>query len=439
MKKNESKKPIKEYKNMLSPKSKREKAVKFSQNIFKDFEINKLPLSHKKSQDELLLNKQKIISKKYHRRTKSNSEYYIQNLVNTENNFRNNPSMYQLSFVTKKKEKEKEVENNNSNKSTLSGNKNKNNNENQNNDFHNALSFSCSLKDLRKNLNNSCSSNKNLNVAKNGHNGNIRYYINELNLKNNKSGVFFDNTTNIEETRNTTSININNSNLLYNKHIIEKEKQKEKPKKYIKINRKHHRKIYSSMDNHLKICNTNANIFEEIKEKNSPKNNLHRFIYNNNNIKTKIYKTKFNNYLNFEKRPFRNSEKYYSKYKNDKNFSIIDPIFESYYGEQINNYKTQKKFYNNIKSSKISPKKTKLFNKKPFNATNKNKTKKKIDFIIPKIKKRTHRSQENYSINKIYEIEPIEEFDSVEEIHFMFVQLNQNKKQFFEKNDGNKK
>ena len=58
MKKYDYKKSTKDYKSILSPVSQKPQ-IFFGQDLFKDFEKNKLALSHKKSQDELLLTKQK--------------------------------------------------------------------------------------------------------------------------------------------------------------------------------------------------------------------------------------------------------------------------------------------------------------------------------------------------------------------------------------------
>ena len=55
-------------------------------------------------------------------------------------------------------------------------------------------------------------------------------------------------------------------------------------------------------------------------------------------------------------------------------------------------------------------------------------------FTFPKYKKRNNnKSQEKYLKLKIYEKETINEFDSVEEIHFKFIEINQRKNEFFEK------
>ena len=456
MKKYDYKKSTKDYKSILSPVSQKPQ-IFFGQDLFKDFEKNKLALSHKKSQDELLLTKQNIIQNKYHRRTNSNFGNYNENMTFIENNLGTNPSMYKFSFINKKnkyekekeKEKEKEIENNK--KVLISRNKNVYQNLNQKKQCNNILSFSCSLKDFRKNIIDCYSSNNYLNKLKNNqNNNNFKYYNKEIKLKNNKALFFSENitNTNIEETRNTTSININNSNLMKSK-FNEKEKEKlddDKPIKCIKINRKHKRKLYSSMDNHLNINNNkNINFTESIKEKMSPKSNLHRFIYNKNNIKTNNNVNKTNNYnLNSSKKDFKKNENNLSKIQKDKKIFLINPISESYYDEPLGCcYKSEIELNKDIKinSSIISPEKNNIFNRNNFPSTTKNNNKFIITntFNFSKNKYGMQRSQENFYKNKIQEIEPINEFDSVEEIHFMFVQMIQNKKRFFEKYDINKK
>ena len=435
MKNNWNKKLTKEHKNMLSPTNKNYKNT-FNKNLFKN-EINKSALSQKKSKKHLSPLKKKNASNKYHRRTKSNTQNYIENM---ENNIGINSSVYQLSFITEKKEneKEKEIKNNHINKSAISRNKKIN----QYKRMGNILSISFSLKDISNNIIESSSPHKNVNFSKNNQNSSSKYYNNDTNLKTNKSVYFFDNTTNIEETRNTTSntnfIQINNSNLLYNKHLNNEnnEKEKQNSNKYINRNKKQKRKLYSSMDHKSKYNYTNANDVI-IQEKVKSKYNLHRFIYNNNNIKPKnSIKTNNNyiHYLNSVKKSFKSSENKFSNINKYKNL-YINPIYESYYDEPLSYYKLEKeKENNNINSSKTFKKTTKFFNKNnfPSSTTNKNGIKK---IIIPKNKKRSNKSQENYYKLKIKEVEPNKEFDSVEEIHFMFVQINQSKKSFFNKYD----
>ena len=475
MKKNETKKSTKEYINMLSPSFKRKK-ITFSQDLFRDLETNKIPLSQKRSQNKLLLNQQKVVAHQNHRRNKSNSENYPENLANGENNIGTNPTISQMSFFTKNKQKEKEkyVEYRTYIKNSVSRNlKSSNNNIKQyiQCDNDNVLSFSCSLKDFRNFIINSCSSKNNLNLPKNNHN-NIKYFYNkDIKLKNNKSIFSTDYISNIEETNNTTSINnnnnINSNNLIYSKQIIN---EKGSQKKYIKINRKHSRKLYSSMDNNLKINYTNANNTknneetkekEKEKEKASPKFNLHHFIYNHSNLKTKTNSqntntncsskiNKYNNNINqnilsVPKKSLRNSEKYFPRNKKNKQLSIINPVGESYYDMPCTYYRSDNEYNNDMPTSMVSPKKSKFFNKNnffPSTTTNQNKCKIKNIFTFSKNKLGRQNSQENQCNLKQNENGPmstIKEFNSVEEIHFMFVQINQSKKQFFEKYEKIKK
>ena len=478
MKKNETKKSTKEYKNMLSPSFKRNKMT-FSQDLFKDLETNKMPLTQKRSQNKLFLNKQKVVPHRNHQRYKSNLENYPENITNAENIIGTNPSISQMSFYAKNKpkekgkEKEKYVDYKTYIKNSVSRNiKSNSNNTNQliKFDNDNILSFTCSLKDFRNFVINSCSSKNNFNLPKNNHN----YYNNEIKSKKNKSLFSTDYISNIEDTNNTTSINnnISNSKLIYSKQIIS---EKGKQKKYIKINRKHSRKLYSSMDNNLKINYNNANYSknnEETKEKEKdkiiPKYNLHHFIYNHNNIKTKTNSNKTNintnsncsskinkynyntnkiqNDLSAVKKSLRNSGKLFPKIKNDKKLSIFNPVPESYYDVPCTYYRSENESNKDMPTTMVSPKKSKIFNKSssPSTTTSQNKCKIKNVFTFSKNKLGRQKSQENYCYLKQNGSGPIalntiNEFNSVEEIHFMFVQLNQSKKQFFEKYEQIKK
>jgi CCR4-NOT transcription complex subunit 6 len=472
MKKNETKKSTKEYKNMLSPSFKRNKMT-FSQDLFKDLETNKMPLTQKRSQNKLFLNKQKVVPHRNHQRYKSNLENYPENITNAENIIGTNPSISQMSFYAKNKpkekgkEKEKYVDYKTYIKNSVSRNvKSSSNNTNQliKFDNDNILSFTCSLKDFRNFVINSCSSKNNFNLPKNNHN----YYNNEIKSKKNKSLFSTDYISNIEDTNNTTSINnnISNSKLIYSKQIIS---EKGKQKKYIKINRKHSRKLYSSMDNNLKINYINDNYSknnEETKEKDkiSPKYNLHHFIYNHSNIKTKTnsyntntncsnkinkynYNTSTNqNNLSTAKKSLRNSEKYFPRIKKDKKLSIINSEAETYYDVPCTYYRSENEYNKDMPASMVSPKKSKVFNKSnfPSTTTNQNKSKIKNIFTFSKNKLGRQKSQENHcylkqNINGPMPLSTINEFSSVEEIHFMFVQISQSKKQFFEKYEKIKK
>jgi hypothetical protein len=403
MKKNENKKKIKDYQNKLSPKLQRKKYY-FSKNLIQDYEINNIILSPKKSQDELILPKKKIPNtSSHHRRTKSNSQNYIDYLANKNINL--NTSISKLSFIFGKKELE-----NNYNYSSVSRNKKFKNNFNENKKSSNLLSISFSLKDFRNNIKN-VFSNKNTHETKNNNEKNINIF----NLKNSKSIFSFDNITNIEETRNTTSItNFNNSNLIYNKHLNNKDKETEKSKstKYIKINQKVYKQSYSSKNYSSKIITFTNNNNTKI-EKNgnaSPKFNLHKY-NKNNNISNKLKNT---NNLILTKNTFENNKKFFSK---EKIFNI-SPISEL--DNDDNFYIIERK--NNMNKNNFSPIGRNLKIKKIKKGTS------------PKYKKRKAKSLENNCKININCNNRIGEFKSVEEIHFIFVYINQKKKEFFEKN-----
>ena len=403
MKKNENKKIIKDFQNKLSPKLQRKKYY-FSKNLIQDYEINNIILSPKKSQDELLLPKKKLIpNTSHHRRTKSNSQNYIDYLASKNINL--NTSISQLSFIFGKKELE-----NNYNYSSVSRNKKFKSNYNENKKSSNLLSISFSLKDFRNNIVNAFS-NKNIYKSKNNNEKNINIF----NLKNNKSIFSFDNITNVEETRNTTSItNFNNSNLIYNKHLNNKDKEREKSKstKYIKINQKVYKQLYSSKNYSSKIITFPNNNNSKI-EKNgnaSPKFNLHKY-NKNNNISNKLKNT---NNLILTKNTFENNKKFFSK---EKIFNI-SPISEL--DNDDNFYIIERK--NNMNKNNFSPIGRNLKIKKIKKDTS------------PKYKKRKAKSLENNCKININCNNRIGEFKSVEEIHFIFVYINQKKKEFFEKN-----
>ena len=438
MKKPSNKKLTKEYNKILSPTSKKINKNTLSHNFFKELEISKLPLSQKKSENELILSKKKKVYNNYHRRTKSNNQNNIENI---DINHRINSSVYQLSFITENKEKanEKEEKQNLYNKSAISRNKRKilyrpNSN---------ILSISFSLKDISNHLIDSCYSNKNFHCSKNNHSSFNKYYNNDTNIKYNKSVYFNDYSTNIEETRNTTTnTNINQLNnsilLLYNKHHNnerDKDKGKEKAKrnKFIKSNNKQKRKLYSSMDNNLKKnylkANNNNDIIHE-QEKSNQKYNLHRFIYNNSNINSKnnIKSNNYNHYLySLKKSFFRNCE----KTQNQK--SPVYTMHESCIGEPLNNNKPEKDI-KAINTSKTFQKKVKFMNKKNISSSVKNESK-KICVSKNKNKKKNNKSQEKQNKMQIKEFGPIKEFESVEEIHFMFVKMNQRKRSYLNKYD----
>ena len=416
MKRNENKKIVKESQSKLSP-SHRKKNV-LSHNIFKDFEMNGIALSPKKSQDELFIPKKKLVpNTSNHKRTKSNSDNYIQ--YTTNNNINLNSK---LSFTFRRKKENK----NNKELSSPSRNKNINDNLDELKKTNNLLYTSFSLKDFRNHIINTFS-NHNLHETKNDNK-----YSNIINLKNNNLVFSFDNIiTNIEDTRNTTSITgFNNGNLLYSKPIKNKDDQNAKSTKYIKIHKKQNNQLYFCKNNSSKIISyTNNNI---IKEKISPKTNLHRYIYKYNNIKTNKNNSKLNstNNLILTKKTFRNSQKHSTNIHKDKKL-YINAVNESDFISNLNYFNNKKNSNNDINTSRFTQNmKKSLCSSTTNNSINKNKRK---DY--KKYKKRKTKSQEN---NFKMGINENTEFKSVEEIHFMFVRLIQRKKAFFERNNIDK-
>lgn len=412
MRKNEDKTPITEFHTRLSPSNHKKR----KRNIFgKDFETNKVALSPKKSKEELFLPKKKIMSNTYHhRRTKSSGQDYMDYTTNNNNNM-NSPAS-KLSFIFRRKEKEKNYD-----ICSVSRNKKFKNNFDENKKSNSKLlSMSFSLKDFRNHLINSFSNN-NLKELKNNNK-----YSNNDNLKNNKSLFSFDNLTNIEETRNTTSITgFNNSNLIYSKRLNNKGKQNAKSIKYIITKNKQNRKLYSSKNNSSKIITyTNNNV---IKEK-VPKYNLHRYIYKHYNIRPKHNLSKLNNnsYLALSKKTFRNSQKYFSNLHNGAKL-YIKHNNESEYNTKSNYFDLKNNFNDELDNVKT----TRNEKKNVCFSTNNSKNKQIKKETYTKYKKRKTKSQENNY--KVGISENDADFKSVEEIHFIFVQISQRKKEFFKK------
>lgn len=387
----------------LSPtnKNKSQKDINFNLTTFKHHELNNILSPTKKNKEEILSPKKKIIlNTVHHRRTKSGSQNYIQyqNLINDSNNKLNN-SVSKLSYIFRRNDFKKKNENinydsNSRNRFELFKKK-----FNQNKKSSNLLSISFSLKEFRNNIINAFT-NSNINEIKK------EKYSNKSNSKNNKSLFIFDNLNNIEETRNTTSITgFNNSNLLYKKQMKVKDNKNVKSTKYIKINRKQRKNLFSSNNNSTKsITFTNNNHVNcKIKEKNK----IYQYIYNHNNINiesSKEIKNKQKNTKNLalSKRTYKNSV---SKVQSTKKISFINAISENiklHYKNKNNNYKI-----NSLKSPK-----------------NKN--------VYVKFRGRKNKSQENRNKIGVQYNNKIGEFQSVEEIHFIFVQMNQKKKAFFE-------
>ena len=417
MERNDEKNPIIESQTRLSPSNHKKK----KRNIFsKDFETNRIALSTKKSKEEFFLPKKKIIPNTYHhRRTKSSGQEYMECMTNNNIIINNNSSASKISFIYTRKGKDKNYD-----ICSVSRNKKfKNNFDENKKSTSKLLSMSFSLKDFRNHLINSFSNN-NLKELKSSN----KYNKNE-NLKNNKSLFNFDNLTNIEETRNTTSITgFNNSNLIYSKRLSNKGKQNAKSTKYIITKNKQNKKCSSSKNNSSKIITyTNNNI---IKEKAFPKYNLHRYIYKHYNIRPKHSLSKLNNnsYLALNKKTFRNSQKCFSNLYNGAKL-YIKPNNESEYNSKSNYFDLKNNFndeFDDIKAVR-NEKKNIWFS----NNNSKNKQIKKEKETYPKYKKRKTKSQEN--MYKIGINENDADFKSVEEIHFIFVQISQRKKEFFKK------
>lgn len=394
MKKKGNKKPTTQSPKELSPSHKKKNI--FNSNSKNKLEANIIALSAKKSKDKLFLPKKRKVPKStHHKRTNSDAEHYIQCLTNSNN--RNS----KLSFIFRRKNNENKIKEIYS----FSRNKNLKDSLNENKKSNNLLFLSFSLKNFRNNIMNSFSQ-KNIHKSKKKNK-----YNNIIKIKN-KSLLNLDNHINIEDTRNTTSITgFNNSNLIYKKRLSNNKKQSAKSTKHIKeIKREKNQTHFSKNNSSKMISYTNDN---EIKEKLNNKYNLHRYINKYNNIKTKN-----NNILNkssnliLTKKSFRSTHKCCSKLHNNKKLSInLNPINES---ENIINLKTETNINRNECQTSI----------------NNNKKKKVKTVIKHKYKKRKTKSQENkYKIMD----ENNNEFNSVEEIHFIFVEIYQRKKAFFKK------
>ena len=112
------------------------------------------------------------------------------------------------------------------------------------------------------------------------------------------------------------------------------------------------------------------------------------------------------------KKTYKNSV---PKIQNQRKISFVNAISENlklHYKNKINHYELKNGFNYNIKSIKSQKQKD----------------------IYKSLKRRKNKSQENIQKNKnrIEYINELGNFKSVEEIHFLFVQMNQKKKEFFE-------
>ena len=396
MKKNKPiQKLIKPSISKLSPsnKNKSNKYANFNLTSFKNNECNKLISSPKKIKEENILSKKNLYPySAYHRKTKSSSQNYIQfqNLMSDE--------IYNLNFT-----KTGNCKNNSNSRNKYDLFKKK---FNENKKSSNLLSISFSLKDFRNNIINSFI-NSNYNETQKS---------NKSNFKDNKSLFIFDNLNNIEETRNTTSITgFNNSNLFYKNQMMNKEEKKIKCNKLIKINRKQKNDLFSPNCNSTKII-TYSNNSKNMTEKDNEKNKLYHYIYNHNNININHkndFKNKTNNHnknLTLPKKTYKNS---LSNLHKSRKISFVNAISENlklHYKNKANKYEIKNNLNYNIKPLKNNNKKD----------------------IYKSFKKRKNRSQENKVKTSIEYINELGQFQSVEEIHFIFVQMNQKKKAFFE-------
>lgn len=409
-----TKKKSKKYKNILSSSLKNPQNS-CKQNLFNDLNINKLQLSPKKSQDELILKKNKIVSNKYHRRINSKIDYNNENITNYENNIGLN-SPINKNFTKSKNNKINKKKDDLLFGTNISKKQNKQNN---------LLSISSSLKYFRNNIINSCPLNNNINNQQN---------IKKNNNKkiNSKSVLYLVNLTNIEETRNTTTIN-NKSNLIKSRNHNDKENvNQSKNSKPILNKKKQNKKLNSSMDNNIKKNFLNSNK-EIAKDKNCPKYNLQRFIYNSNNINSLNNINKYKN-LNSSKKSFRNSEKNLGKIKKNKNFNIMSPNSELSSKDSLSLCFSEKNFCNLKDSSKVYQNNNNYTYKNNYSSfiANKNANiNNDCEYYRGKNKIQINSNKLNINGFNI-----INEFDSVEEIHFIFVEINQNKKKYFENNQN---
>ena len=244
----------------LSPtnKNKATKNNNFYLTTSKNKELNNIISSPKKNKEEANLPKKKIIlNTAYHRKTKSSSQNYIQyqNFIKDSNTNLNN-SVSKLSYIFRRNDYKKNFENMNYNTSSRNKYELFKKKSDRNKKSSNLLSISFSLKEFRNNIINAFT-HSNINEIQKGK------LSNKSNTKNNRSLFIFDNLNNIEETRNTTSITgFNNSNLLYNKQLIIKDNKNVKSTKYIKINKKPRKQLFSSNNNSPKLITyTNILIF----------------------------------------------------------------------------------------------------------------------------------------------------------------------------------
>lgn len=407
MKKNENKRKINEFQGKFSPSVQRKKNY-YNKYLLKDYEKKKIFISLKKPNAELIISEENknLFNTSNHKRIKSNQKNFIRAIDNKKMNL--NKSTSELSFF-----RDNELKNKNTKKNSCFVNRNKkyNNNFNENN-LKNLLSIDFSLKEFRNKIMNSFF-HTNLSGEKNKNKRKI------INLKNNNLKFNLNKSYNKEETRNTTSISgSNNTNIISNKNAYEKEEKNIKSPKHIINKRKSNDQLFSLKSSSTKKITRTYKIVP--KQKALPKCNLYSLSNKKNNInanKKNKQLIKKNNLI-LAKKTYQSNHKYLSKEGNSNNFVLFNQNsgLENYTFNYLESYR-EKNNLSNCSSVIIN---------KNMNVKYKNKSKSK------KNKKKVRESSYKERISCNYSFK---EFKSVEEIHFLYVYINQKKSEFFEKNN----
>lgn len=407
MKKNENKRKINEFQGKFSPSVQRKKNY-YNKYLLKDYEKKKIFISLKNPNAELIISEENknLFNTSNHKRIKSNQKNFIRAIDNKKMNL--NKSTSELSFF-----RDNELKNKNTKKNSCFVNRNKkyNNNFNENN-LKNLLSIDFSLKEFRNKIMNSFF-HTNLSGEKNKNKRKI------INLKNNNLKFNLNKSYNKEETRNTTSISgSNNTNIISNKNAYEKEEKNIKSPKHIINKRKSNDQLFSLKSSSTKKITRTYKIVP--KQKALPKCNLYSLSNKKNNInanKKNKQLIKKNNLI-LAKKTYQSNHKYLSKEGNSNNFVLFNQNsgLENYTFNYLESYR-EKNNLSNCSSVIIN---------KNMNVKYKNKSKSK------KNKKKVRESSYKERISCNYSFK---EFKSVEEIHFLYVYINQKKSEFFEKNN----
>ena len=391
----------------LSPthQNKNKNDINFNLTSLKNYEfINKFSSPMKSTEEYLLNKKNNIVNTAHHRKTKSSSQSYTKyhNILNDSNNNLNNSSS-KLTYLLRRTDYKKN---------------NANINYNYNNNIRNKLGLYKKELFESKKSSNLLSISFSSNIINEMKKEKEKYY-NKSNYKNKKPLFILDNLYNIEETRNTTSITgFNNSNLLNKKQILIKDNNNSRSTKMIKINRKSRKQLFHPKNNSSILINFTNNKNNNLKKNNfskiKEKDNSYHYIYSQNNINTKSTKEiKPNNNpknLIISKRTYKNS---IQKSQSTKKISFVNAISENlklHYKNKTNKFEIKNDFNYEIESLKNS----------------------KNNEVYVKIKRRKNKSQEKINTIGIEYNNQIENFKSIEEIHFTFVQMNQKKKAFLE-------